>query len=489
MIQGIVLSILVLGAAFAAFALALTGVGGLQMARKARDGLMPYFYYPLFAASAMLILFSGRTYDASGGALESMGGNPLSEWSLRLTSVFALLASADQIVRYFAARPKIEATRAILVLTFLYFWVTNSVLPSFMGAHPMPMRLNWFYCLLVIPALILMSPRGAEISVKVFRNAVIGLISISFLLIPISSSLVLDRDYSQGYIAGLPRFTGLAAHAILMATFSTIAIWCLLVEPYQKKWVNRMAWLVCLSALVLTQSKTIWVSFFVATPVLLYYQRGLPRLRDFRTFKVLPVFVVLMAVSVGMVLAVYLLFGGGVERIAGFSNSSEGAQLLSMTGRDKIWAVALEEWRKSPIFGYGLSLFSEDFRKIINMPAAFHAHSQVIDSLSRSGIIGASGTVFYLTALTWAGFRYARTSHGLSAALVVLLLSRSVSEISLSALGIGVLECVQYMLLTVIAASITKEKLSTSPASRNHRARSSAFDERGRMSGSGAVGI
>lgn len=455
--QIVVYSILAFGAAFAAFAMVLTGVGGLHAARKSREGLLPFFFYALFASGALSMFFSTRNFEGLDLNAGSEAGGSIAAWATRITTLLLLIGAMDQIVRFFSRRPKITGTQATLILLYIFFWVTNVILPARFASHPNQFELAWVYPLFLIPAFLMMSERGGIDCVKNCRNAILAFTIVSILTIAIRPSAVIEWAYTQGYLPGVPRFAGLAPHAILMGTIAALGIWCLMMMPLRSKAWNRAALFMCAAVLFLTQSKTVWVSFIITTPVLMYYQRGLPSMREVKKLKVLPIFIVLALAAISMGTVAYLIFGGGVDRFIDFTYTRDGQQLLTFTGRDRIWTAAIDEWRKSPIFGYGLSIFDFGYRKQTGLVSAYHAHNQFLDSLSRTGSVGALGCVLYMGALFWVAFRLGRASGGLTTVLALIMIFRSVSEISISVKSTGTTEIVHYLLLAAIAASMAKQ--------------------------------
>jgi O-antigen ligase len=139
--------------------------------------------------------------------------------------------------------------------------------------------------------------------------------------------------------------------------------------------------------------------------------------------------------------------------LSSFFDSAQGAQLASMTGRDQIWAIAYDEWQRNPLFGYGPTLWDASFRDSIGMPNATHAHNQFMDTLSRSGTVGAAALVLYALVLLFLSIRYARASGGLSLALFVALALRSISEVPLLLFGYGPELTTHILLLMTLAAA------------------------------------
>jgi O-antigen ligase len=142
------------------------------------------------------------------------------------------------------------------------------------------------------------------------------------------------------------------------------------------------------------------------------------------------------------------------HKLNSFLASSDGAQLMSLTGRDRIWAVALEEWRQDPLFGYGMPLFDEAHRAAVRMGAATHAHNQFVDSLARAGLVGLVGAVAYLLVLVAAAWRVATPSRGLSLGLLVILLAFAITEVPLSLTGIGLANFYHMVLLVVLGTAL-----------------------------------
>ncbi|MCY7370220.1 MAG: O-antigen ligase family protein [Polaromonas sp.] len=131
--------------------------------------------------------------------------------------------------------------------------------------------------------------------------------------------------------------------------------------------------------------------------------------------------------------------------------TSQGAELASLTGRDKIWAIAYDEWQRNPVFGYGPTLWNAEFRTSIAMPYATHGHNQFMDTLSRSGSVGAVSLVLYSLVLLALSIRYTRQSGGLSLALFLAIAMRSVSEVPLALFGYNLEVIAQALLLAVLA--------------------------------------
>jgi hypothetical protein len=113
----------------------------------------------------------------------------------------------------------------------------------------------------------------------------------------------------------------------------------------------------------------------------------------------------------------------------------------------------VEEWQNNRMFGYGPSLWDDAFRASINMPNATNAHNQFMDTLARSGTIGAVSLVIYGLTLLVLSIKYARPTGGLSLALFIALALRSITEVPMLLLGYGYELFAHLLLLVTIAGA------------------------------------
>jgi O-antigen ligase len=149
-------------------------------------------------------------------------------------------------------------------------------------------------------------------------------------------------------------------------------------------------------------------------------------------------------------LLVLPIFGGSLE---GLANTQHGHQALTLTGRDDIWTVAMHEWMRNPLFGYGLTMWDSAYRLNIGMDHGVSAHNQFLETLSVAGTIGFIGLVFYLGTLSLYAIRAWRASRGLSVALLILLLARCVTETPVTISGpLGSQIAVQLLLFQLALA-------------------------------------
>ena len=421
---------------------------------KRPNGFLHWIFPAIIAFAALNVLQSGRDLSALMTSLVSVAEpvrTPLIAWSQRVVSLLVLLVTAERIATHFAYRERLPSPA--LVCAFVAFWLATVAAPAFYGSNPVISH-DYAYTLLLGVALAIARAKEGQKVIGAARNALLVFILAGIVLIPFNTRLVLDLTYSQGLMAGVPRFAGLSAHSVTMGTLALGALLCLWHRPFQSRWLNGAAWLVGLAALFFAQSKTGWIAFILGAIAIITIRHGPSfwrRLGDTRnnSFGIL--------VCAGFMLAVVgvmtvLMLGIAEERISSFLSSSQGAQLVTLTGRDQIWSIAMEEWHQNWWFGYGPKLWDEVFRASIGMPNATHAHNQLLDTLARSGTVGGAALIVYSIVLLVLSVRYARATRGLSMALFLALALYSISEVPMLMFSYGP-EVFTHLLLVVTLAS------------------------------------
>ncbi len=443
------------------------------MIRPLNTSRQGYFHWVLPVMLGLVALtsyLSGRDlseiFAELATGIGSAMSNPLVPWAQRLVSLFLLLASIERIVDHFVHRKPMPS--AVLAWAYVAYWVGTVATPALLGSHPQVGH-EYAYSLVIGAAALMVTAQDAARIVDRARDAIFIFILLGVMFLVLDPKMVLDLKYNQGLIPGLPRFGGLAPHAVAMGMFAQTGLLCLWARPYQRRWLNVLAWIVGLAALFVAQSKTAWIAFILCSIAMLVVRKGPQlwrRLGDPREGAFgIALFGVFILLAVG--LFTWFLVGDLEGQVSGFFDSAEGAQLITMTGRDQIWAVALEEWHSSKLFGYGPGLWDEEFRASIGLPNATSAHNQFMDTLARTGSVGAFALVVYSGVLLVMSVRYAKTTGGLSLALFISLALRAVSEVPLLLFGYGTELFVHLLLVLTLAAGASTRKLAAPARNRS----------------------
>lgn len=430
---------------------------------RASPGLLPWAFPAMLAVTALNVVLTNRDLTQAFAQLQVIAepARPAAVvWLQRGVSLLLLLAAVEQVANHLALR--LRTPSAWLLGGFLAYWVGSTGAPAFLGATPQVSH-ELLYALGAGLAACLASPRERDRILAVARNTLFLLMLGGVALIPVRLHMVLDTNYAEGLLRGLPRFGGLAAHPVSQGMMAQVALLLLVARPYRQAWLRRAAWGLGLGVLFLAQSKTAWIAFAIAGSAMAWVRHGRAfwsRVGDPRHggFGIAVCAVAAIAVLAG---AALLLFADMAGRLGDYLASDQGAQLLSMTGRDRIWAAAAQEWAAHPVFGYGLTLWDAAYRASIGLPNATHAHNQFMDDAARAGTVGAMALMLYAAVLLSLSVRHARASAGLPLALFLAIALRAISEVPLSLQGYGP-ELFTHLLLLVTLASAA----STQPAPR-----------------------
>jgi O-antigen ligase len=435
---------------------------GTRSRTRASNNEFPSFLHwvlpAMLAVGAVTVLFSGRVLSLNYEDLAQSSANvrPIAEWMQRVVSVLLIAICAQRLLAWVAGGGKTGSP--LLAGAFIVFWLGTVASPAVFGAHP-ELEHDYFYSLLIGTTAALATPDELRRVLQWVRTSLLVFLLVSAALVFLRPALVLDLTYGQGLLPGVPRFGGLATHPVAMGIFSEIFLLTVWASPFGRRWLNVLAWIVGLAALFFAQSKTSWASFMVCAATM-FAVRSLPglwrRMNDPKEREYGIVMCLVGMVGVAAVLGV-LVFGNLGEKLVQFTSTEEGVQLMSLTGRDRIWEVAKEEWQAHPVFGYGPSLFDEQYRESIQMPNATSGHNQFYDTVARSGAVGATALVMYALVLLAFAIGTARATGGLGLALFIAIALRCFTEVPLMVFGYGMELFAHLFLLMTLAAAVRRQ--------------------------------
>lgn len=423
--------------AFVAAIFAIVGMGGIiHLARRQRRSALVYFAFAMIGAVAVTALFSGR--DLSQAQLNKKVEHPAISLANWMATGFFMLASFERIANRVFNPDRSYRVAAPLLVAFILFWLTNVGSPMFLGYNS-KIQHDFFYVLIIGTALLLCHPQDYDRALRATRDATLVFWVLSLLAMLASRNLTLESNYAKSLFGGLPRYAGLASGAVSMGSITLSGLLCLWARPYERRGLQILAWSLGIGSFVLAQSKTAWlIALFCAGLGVIYNYAGFLfgglRNRQRIGHSMLAFSVLGMGV-VG--LAGIVAFGNLAERLDAFENTKAGADMMTLTGRDAIWRVAMEEFGRHPLFGYGQKLFSEAYREMIGMTFATHGHSQFYDTAGRAGLVGLVGLVVLALTLAVYAWRTRHATHGLSLMFFSVIAIRSFSEVPLAMWSTG----------------------------------------------------
>ena len=438
-----------------AFGLAMALVLGLGFALEAgtriRNEPLPYIFFAIVAAIMAAPIATDRLLSSGLDSLEATRDTiAQSFWLTRALTIMVLVVCAERIVRYMFRRKREALNGWPLMWAFIAYAMTNEIVNSAFGAAP-SFDHKSMYCFVVYFAVFLVAQKDPERLIRFARLAMLMFLAGSALAAGGKLSMVIERGYA-GFLPGVTfRYYGLATHANTMGPLAIAFMICLGWRPFGKRWFNAVAWGLAALSLLLTQSKTsIVAGIGVATFLAIYaYRARMIRLRAGNTATLTMGLVVAACALLSLGALFVLLSQDPVELITRRWQLTTSQHITSLTGRTRIWAIAWEEFLRHPIFGYGPTVWHNDYRIAFGMLFAYHAHNQLLQSLSSAGIVGGVGLLIYLWILFVYAWRAAPASRGISLALVGLMLLRAISEVPFSVGGVMQSEFLVHLLLLI----------------------------------------
>ncbi len=449
-----------------------TGVRSVEDTKGASTGLLPWVFPAMLSVGAVHVLLSDRNLADSFVTLQSVAepARPaLAAWWQRAVSLLLLVAAVEQVANHIALRRPVPSTT--LLAAFLAYWACTVAAPAVFGAHP-AFSHELLYAPAVGVACCLARPEEQARIARSARDGLMLLMLLGVAALAARPAMVADLTYAGGLLPGVPRFAGLTAHPVTQGMLAQVALLLLWAAPYRHRAVRRAAWGLGLGVLAMAQSKAAWAAFALCALAMLAWRHGAlawTRMGDPLRPQAGLVAWGMTAAGV-LTLAAGLLAGDLARGASDFMDSPQGAQLASLTGRDRIWAAAAEEWRNHPVFGYGVTLWDAAYRSAIGLPHATHAHNQLMDDAARAGTVGVLALAGYAVVLSALALRHARRTAALSVALLLAIALRGISEVPLLLLGYGTELFTHLLLLATLAGAAGATAGATSGATSEGRA-------------------
>jgi O-antigen ligase len=454
MTEYLLASILMFAGFLAALAAVPCIISGLRLIRR-KEGFLPYIFYSSNFTNAAAIISSDRNLFIFSEDSPLATLPPHLAWLGRINSALIVFASCQRLTRPFIS-PKAESRApTALLIAFVIYFVTNAVTAAFFSSHP-SIQHDYFYLLFAGSAALLFTEGEEVIAIRAARNAYFILLTASVGFLVLNPSLVLSSNYLTGFIPGFTfRYAGLAPHANSLGMMISLFFVCLANKPFANRWLNFVAWVMGFLSLLACQSKTNWIAIIVALACISYFNYGAFIKRRFFDFKkpIVPALFIFALMTIATALTGIIMFGELGGKIDTLLSSRAGSELLSLSGRDLIWDVALNEWHNSPLFGYGLTIWDEAHRAKIGLPNAVSAHGQFYQSLASAGIFGVFGLFVYVVTLCWFSLKTAKSSKGLTLALFSMILFRSISETPLTPINHFHADGLTHVLLLMVIAA------------------------------------
>lgn len=447
-----------LAAAIAAYFAALIGIGVREIRHKRIDWLGMLLWI-LAVWPILWTLASPRNLDyaAAGSRGWHMAFDPPAILAAagRISFLVVVLCGLAGLLRY--RKTRLPPWGYALWATFLLL-ASGPLLAGFLGSGPSGLSPSLLRSSVVMTAVYLLAAQSGEAFIpwvkRVCLAYVIGSLAAA-ILAPAQSVLTGASGLVEGFGS---RLFGLAANANALAPLALLYLLLEAAGPTASK-ARRLFQALAFLVLLWAQSRTIWLAGLASLAVLFWHRTGTgnggnaPQARGLRY--------VVLAGLVLLALALTWLDGVRAPQVRGIDTEALG----DLTGRGELWAITLDEWERAPFFGYGPSIWNEEYRsQHLSSTALYasHAHNAYVQVLGDSGLFGLVGLAAFLTAMAVSAWRSAAVSGGVSLCLAVFLAVRCLGE---SAIRSADLDEAMFLNAALFGAMIVWEK-ARSPVSR-----------------------
>lgn len=419
--------------ALIAFGMAVAGILGVfiasrGVARFGSRGVIIFYLWMILLGPTVRLITAPREYLTETDALLS-GYTAIAgwvTWVLRLSSV-SIVSVAGVVVLVALIRRQHQQGAKFFIVGLAGIALTLFTSAVF-GEKPAFIHQS-LYTVLLLGSLILM-PRIPPEQIAIEAKRVLIVLMVGSLVL---AALFPHRFAETSYVGMIPgfhiRLHGLAPHANSLAPLALLYLLLAYWVP-GKKVFHAFGVLSALLVLVFTQSKTVWGAgalILVVVALVRLHQQFNQELRHAR-IGIATVFT--LGVFFCGVLLLPLLFTDSASEFASALTAERGVSTL--TGRTEIWQITIDTWKSNPWFGYGPDLWDLQFRFEHGAAlAAWHAHNQYIQALGEAGLLGLLANIVYTLAYIYYAFKFAGRTGGISLALLLLILVRTVTEIPL----------------------------------------------------------
>lgn len=382
-----------------------------------------------------------------------------------LTWLIVLLAATLLASHFLQSRPsRIHSGRnnkpVFLVVAVVSFLVTGGITNSLFGTKP-DLDHELIYPFLLFGVALTLPRDGYQNTIATIRNVILALCAAGLAMLLVSSEQVLQTGH-KGLIPGFElRLWGATPHANALGGISLFYLIVERLAPWRSNFLRGLCWLLVFVTLILTQSKTNWLIGLALVGILfaleIWRALGSGVSNPQRQQRVVAILALLV---VGVLTAWAILLAVGPEMLfSRIEQSFEAAGATTLTGRDVIWVLALKEWHGNPLFGYGPTIWDEDYRRAVGVAFAYHGHNQYLNTLARAGLFGMAGLALMLVAYLYYAVRFFTATQGVLLAALAMILARGFTETPMSIWGVSSQEILINLTLVALIAQLARSGL------------------------------
>ena len=384
------------------------------------------FLTSFYLCASLPIIISGRNLSALNlmDDLSSPGGGALSSIVKLLSYMPILLCIGILYEKLLVPRFGVINGRVnvfFVEISVLLAFALPLILSLFFSSGPIDSFVSRTYGPLILFSAGLFCNIKPSAVIEVIKLCITGIIIISYVFLIIAPNVVME-PYSSGVIPFIPyRFWGVAPHANTFAPLVAILLIIELFYPFKSKLHHWIVMAAAIATLVLCQSKTVWVALTLA--MLFIYGLEVSNKVNDKLQRML-IIVSMITCFLALLALFYVNDMSSLESMV-FKKEYGGGDF---SGRVNIWKQSYLEFTRNPFFGYGPSIWSQEYRLNNGMNYAFHAHNQFFQLIGEYGAIGLMLFCMYICAVL-NGIRFiTQDFKRIIIAIFILLSIRSISE-------------------------------------------------------------
>jgi O-antigen ligase len=404
-------------------------ISTLRSTLSIRAEPLRYFAIIDAAVAVVLVMASGRVIGAAQPPLGSAGVKLFTQ----IATIAVLIVAAERSLRFVALGEFRTVRNVTLLMTIVFYFAVVNLAAPLLGRNPeLPPKL--FYAPLLMVGLIALGAQDRERFCDTTRNVLTWFLVAGLVAIPFAPTLVMDLAYTEGFLPGLSiRYYGFSTHPNSLAAYVILVIGLLWMRPMHSRKLNRFAWLVAWTSLVLTQSKTSLGIGVVALCALWVFRRrqdlaeSANRVRVHLWRRVTAGALVTASIATLVLLGSLLL---GLVDPGAIAQRLDRVNFWTLTGRVRIWEISLSDLWDNPLFGRGGELWSRDYQREKGMFIS-HAHNQYVHTLGDTGFVGLAVLLLYCAMVGYAAWHARQATRGVSVALATYIFVRGMTEVPL----------------------------------------------------------
>ncbi len=226
-----------IGAALLLCVAAVLALGtAMEVEGRLRRLMIPALYALILLYNCIAPILTGRDLYAPVLLAAPSG---VGKWFMRLFLLTALTACVARLLAAAFSRENRGAGGGGLLVAFGLFFLTNTVLSSALGTHPL-FKHDQYYVLFPFLAVYASRAQDPETAMRFAKSAFLIFLAASCMVSFVAPELTIERNYASLFPGVTIRFWGLESHANSMAPVALVYLLLAIHQPFERRWLQRL---------------------------------------------------------------------------------------------------------------------------------------------------------------------------------------------------------------------------------------------------------